>query len=72
MARRASTRAKFSPACRCPVKNRAIRCPCRVDTIPEVNSPVRSREFTDPSSAAPVGRGLLLASARIFMLVSSL
>jgi len=38
VARWASTRARFSPACFRPVNNSAIRCPCRVDTIPEVNS----------------------------------
>src|SRR5947209_180303 len=49
-ARSANTRAKFSPACFRPVKNITIRCPECVDTIPEVNSPVRSCELEDSSS----------------------
>ncbi len=37
-----NTAARFSPAWRCPVKNNAIRYPSRIETIPEVNTPVRS------------------------------
>jgi len=52
-ARSTNTRARFSPACFRPVKNSAIRRPCRVvDTIPEVNSPVRSLELDEASSSA--------------------
>ena len=69
--RRANTWARFSPACLRPVKNSAIRCPCRVDTIPDVNCPVRRGESEASSSTSKV-RGLARASARIFMAVSSL
>jgi hypothetical protein len=41
-ARWASTCARFSPAWRWPVKNRAMRCPSRVEMIPEGEIPVRS------------------------------
>ena len=72
LARSANTRARFSPACFRPVKNMTIRCPCRVvDTMPVVNSPVRSWALDDSSFTS--GReGLARASAKIFMLVSSL
>jgi protein-S-isoprenylcysteine O-methyltransferase Ste14 len=37
-----STSDRFSPACWRPVKNNAMVCFCAVDTIPLVNTPVRS------------------------------
>ncbi len=52
-----NTAGRFSPACRCPVKNNAIRCPSRIETMPEVNTPVRSAASPDRSrSASLVGR----------------
>ena len=69
--RRANTWARFSPACLRPVKKSAIRWPCCVDTIPEVNCPVR-RRGSEASSSTSALRGLARASARIFIAVSSL
>jgi hypothetical protein len=70
-ARWANPRARFSPACLRPVKNSALRRPCQVETIPEVNHPVRSRELAG-SSSTPAECGLARAGARIFIAVSSL
>jgi len=68
----ANTVARFSPACLRPVKNSAIFCPARVDTIPEVKIPVRS-DFGSASSSAEGWRGRLFPIRfRIFMVVSSL
>jgi hypothetical protein len=63
-----STSAKFSPACLRPVKKSAIFRPSRVDTIPEVNTPVRS-DFSSTHSSVGPRAGII---ARIFIVVSSL
>ncbi len=74
LARFASTSVRFSPACLRPLKNNAIRRPSRVDTTPEVNSPVRcflALPSTE-SSANAFCLARLPISSRILTVVSSL
>ena len=52
-ARRRNTSARFSPACCRPLRKIAIRRPSRVETMPEVNVPVRcALDFFAESSLA--------------------
>ena len=76
-ARWISTSLRFSPACLRPLKNNAIRWPSPVDTMPEVNRPLRCDAFSfatpsTESSAKAFCLARLPISSRILIVVSSL